>query len=155
MTHSRVSLDDIEPRELDGIEPTLLSVGYELRPAEMRPNVWRFAAGEATNDHRHEAQEELYVVLEGRFEVTVEGGADGGAAGDGDGDTGDGGGNDGAAGGDDDGDAGDVTATDRFELGIGDYLVVPPESWRRLTAVEDSLLLVVGAPPVEDDDVRR
>lgn len=72
MTYARTSLDEIEPRELEGIEPTLLSVGYELRPAEMRPNVWRFEAGESNRYHRHGEQEELYVVLEGRFDVTVE-----------------------------------------------------------------------------------
>lgn len=70
--YSNVSLDDVEPRELDDLEPTLRSVGYELRPDRMRPSVWEYDAGESSNYHRHEEQEELYVVLEGRFEVTVE-----------------------------------------------------------------------------------
>jgi quercetin dioxygenase-like cupin family protein len=119
---AKVPLDGIEPRELAGIEPTLLSVGDELRPGEMRPNVRRFDAREATNDHRHESQKELHVVLEGGFDVSAEG---------------------------EDGER------EEFDLVAGEYLVVPPTSWRRLTAADESLLLVVGAPPARDDDVRR
>lgn len=117
MSYSLVSLDEVEPRELDDVQPVLLSVGYELRPGEMRPNVWRFEPGESTTHHRHEAQEELYVVLEGRFDARVD--------------------------------------DEWFEIEAGDYLVVDPDSWRQLTATEAALLLVVGAPPVKDDAVRK
>ena len=119
--YARISLDDVEPIQLDDVEPTLFSVGYELRPSEMRPNVWRFDAGEATNEHRHREQEEFYVVLEGSFDVELE----------------------------------DEQGNEELVLDAGDYLVVPPETWRKLTAVEESWLLVVGAPPVKDDDERR
>ena len=56
--YDKTGLDDLEPREVEGIEPDLKAVGYQLRPEEMRPSVWEFAAGETNNWHRHEAQEE-------------------------------------------------------------------------------------------------
>ncbi|PSP81075.1 cupin domain-containing protein [Halobacteriales archaeon QS_1_68_20] len=120
--YAKVNIEDVEARQLDDVEPTLFSVGYALRPSEMRPNVWRFDAGEATNDHRHGEQEELYVVLEGSFDGWIE---------------------------PPDGDREEVF------LEAGDYLVVSPEVWRTFTAAEESWLLVVGAPPVKDDDERR
>ena len=122
--YARVNLEDVDPIDLDGVEPTLFSVGYELRPDEMRPNVWRFEAGEATNEHRHREQEEFYVVLEGSFDAELE---------EGDGEK----------------------EREQLVLDAGDYLVIPPETWRKLTAAEESWLLVVGAPPVEGDDERR
>ncbi len=70
--YSRCTIDEVEPREIDGLEPTLRAIGYELRPERMRPNVWEFEAGESNNYHRQERQEELYVVLSGRFEMEVD-----------------------------------------------------------------------------------
>ncbi|KYH25521.1 cupin domain protein [Halalkalicoccus paucihalophilus] len=67
------SIDDVGPQEIEGIEPSLRAIGYELRPAEMRPSVWEYAAGESNNRHRQGEQEELYVVLSGRFEMEVDG----------------------------------------------------------------------------------
>lgn len=73
MTYAKVSLDDLELREVDGIEPGLRAVGYELRPSEMRPSVWEFDAGESNNRHRQREQEELYVVLDGELRMEVDG----------------------------------------------------------------------------------
>lgn len=115
MSYERVSLDDVEPRDIDDLEPALRAVGYELRPSEMRPSVWEFDAGDANNRHRQEKQEELYVVLEGRLEMEVEG--------------------------------------ETFTITDGDYVVVPPESWRQLSAEESSRVLAIGAPNVADDAV--
>jgi quercetin dioxygenase-like cupin family protein len=113
--YSRASLDELDDRDIDGVEPSLKAVGYELKPDEMRPSVWTFAEGESNNRHRQEQQEELYVVLDGRFEVDVD--------------------------------------DETFEVGEGEFVVVDPEAWRQLTALEESTLLVVGAPNVEDDAV--
>lgn len=113
--YSRVSLEDVESTDVEGIDPVLKSVGYHLRPDEMRPSVWEFEEGDATNRHRQGEQEELYVVLEGAFDVEVE--------------------------------------EETFGVEAGDYLLVPPESWRQLTATEPSTLLVVGAPNVKDDGI--
>jgi quercetin dioxygenase-like cupin family protein len=70
--YSRASLDELDDRDIDGVEPSLKAVGYELKPDDMRPSVWAFAEGESNNRHRQEQQEELYVVLDGRFEVDVD-----------------------------------------------------------------------------------
>lgn len=113
--YAKVSLDDLETRAVEDIQPGLKAVGYELRPEKMRPSVWVFEAGEANRRHRQREQEELYVVLDGRFEMEVD--------------------------------------DETFEVEAGDIVVVPPESWRQLTALEESTLFVVGAPNVKDDDV--
>lgn len=110
------SLDDLEPIDVDDVEPDLKAVGYELRPERMRPSLWVYEAGESNNRHRQEEQEELYLVLEGRLEMTVD--------------------------------------DETFEVEAGDVVVVPPESWRQLTATEASEVFVVGAPNVKDDGVR-
>ena len=68
----RINVDDVESRTVDGIEPRLKAVGYELRPQKMRPSVWEYSAGESNNRHYQQEQEELYHVLGGRFEMTVD-----------------------------------------------------------------------------------
>lgn len=113
--YSRCTIDEVEPREIDGIDPSLRAIGYELRPEKMRPGVWEYEADESNNLHRQEEQEELYVVLSGSFEMEV--------------------------------------GEERLELDAGDVVVVEPDAWRRLTAREDSQLLVVGAPNVKDDGI--
>lgn len=113
--YERTNLEKLESREVDGIEPLLLAVGYELRPEKMRPSAWIFEAGESNRRHRQREQEELYLVLAGRLEMTVD--------------------------------------EESFEIEAGDVVVVPPESWRQLTAIEDSDVFVVGAPNVKDDGV--
>lgn len=115
MSYSKVDVDELEPRDIDGLEPALRAVGYELRPSKLRPSVWEFEPGESNNRHRQREQEELYVVLDGRLEMEVEG--------------------------------------EMFDVTTGDYVVVPPESWRQLTAREESRVFVVGAPNVSDDAI--
>lgn len=117
--YSLVDLENVERRDLDFEDPTLLSVGLELRPDRMRPNVWEYERGEQNAYHRQDQQEELYVVLEGTVDVTIER--------------------------DDE--------RDVVELTKHDFLVVPPESWRQLEAIEESRVLVVGAPNVKDDGI--
>lgn len=117
--YSLTDLDTIEPHELEQEDPTLLPVGLELQPEEMRPSVWQYEKGEENAYHRQNEQEELYVVLEGTVDVTIER--------------------------DDE--------RDVVELSTHDFLVVPPESWRQLRAVEESKVLVVGAPNVKDDSI--
>lgn len=113
--YTKLSLGQLESRDVDDIEPDLKAVGYELRPEKMRPSLWTFEPGESNNWHRQEEQEELYLVLDGRLEMTV--------------------------------------GDDSFEIEAGDVVVVPPESWRQLTATERSEVFVVGAPNVKDDGV--
>lgn len=40
-----------------------------------------------------------------------------------------------------------------FTVIADDYIVVPPESWRQLTAEEASRVLIIGAPNVRDDAI--
>lgn len=40
-----------------------------------------------------------------------------------------------------------------FTVTADDYIVVPPESWRQLTAEEASRVLIIGAPNVRDDTI--
>ena len=115
--YERCNLEDLETMSVDEIEPGLKAVGYELRPEKMRPSLWVYEAGESNNWHRQGEQEELYLVLSGRLEMTVD--------------------------------------DETFEVGDGDVVVVPPDSWRQLTAIEDSRLFVVGAPNVKDDGIRE
>jgi hypothetical protein len=43
----RTSLADLEPRDVEEVEPDLKTVGYQLRPRKMRPNDWEFETLEA------------------------------------------------------------------------------------------------------------
>lgn len=113
--YSKLSLGELDARNVEDIEPDLKAVGYELRPEKMRPSLWTFEPGESNNWHRQEQQEELYLVLDGRLEMTV--------------------------------------GEDSLEIEAGDVVVVPPESWRQLTAIDYSEVFVVGAPNVKDDGV--
>ncbi|MCU4742114.1 cupin domain-containing protein [Natronoglomus mannanivorans] len=74
--YSLVTFDDVERRDLEGEAPTLRSVGHALQSEEMRPAVWEYEAGEENAFHRQDQQEEFYVVLDGRFDVTIERGDD-------------------------------------------------------------------------------
>ena len=40
-----------------------------------------------------------------------------------------------------------------FDLRPGDFVVVPPESWRQLEALSEGRVLVVGAPSVKGDAI--
>ncbi len=90
-----------------------------IGPDRLRPSVWHYEQGDENTYHRQDEQEELYLVLEGIVDVTIERE-----------------------------DQRDVVA-----LEPGDVLVVPPESWRQLRAVEESRVLVIGAPNVSDDAI--
>ena len=113
--YARCSLADLERRDVDDFEPDIRAVGYELRPQQMRPSVWVYEPGEAMRRHRQREQEECYLVLDGRLEMTV--------------------------------------GEETFEVSEGDVVVVSPEEWRALVALEPSEVFVVGAPNVKDDGV--
>ncbi|WP_117594955.1 cupin domain-containing protein [Haloprofundus halophilus] len=70
--YSRINLADVDAHEADVADARVKPVGYHLRPAQMRPNVWTFERGESTPYHYQEEQEELYAVLDGRFEFRIE-----------------------------------------------------------------------------------
>ena len=117
--YSLVDPERVDPRDIEGIAPALLPIGPELQPSQLRPSIWHYEQGEENVYHRHEEQEELYVVLEGTLDVTIEREGE----------------------------------RDVVELSKHDVLVVPPGSWRQLEAVEESRVLVVGAPSAADDAI--
>jgi uncharacterized cupin superfamily protein len=59
--------------EIEEIPPDLdmRSLGDALGTDEMNVNLWYFDPGDEIAYHAHSAQEELYYVLTGEFEVTV------------------------------------------------------------------------------------
>ena len=123
--YEKVNPADLETRDVPDVEPGLKAVGYELRPEKMRPSVWEFEAGETNNWHRQREQEELYYVMDGAFEMTVER----------------------------EGENGESEDRETFDLQEGEFAVVPPETWRQLEAVTDGRVLVVGAPNAKDDTI--
>ncbi|WP_265111509.1 cupin domain-containing protein [Halosolutus halophilus] len=114
-----VDIGGVEPRDLEDVDPSLLPIGLELQPDRMRPSIWHYERGAKNTFHRQAEQEELYVVLEGTLDVTVE----------------------------------REDERDVVRMTNHDVLVVPPESWRQLKAVEESRVLAVGAPNVADDAI--
>jgi hypothetical protein len=40
--YSRITLSDLDLRNIEEIEPGLKAIGYELQPEKMRPSVWEF-----------------------------------------------------------------------------------------------------------------
>lgn len=111
----KVSLDEIDEREIDGFEPVLKPVGYVLQPEHLRPSVWEYEAGESNQKHKHETQEELYTPLHGKIRVEFE--------------------------------------DETIGLEPGEFVSVPADTWRRLTATEDTTLLAIGAPNEAHDAV--
>lgn len=71
-TYAHASTDELDTRE----DPDLGRRAYLLRealdPTEMRPRVWAYEEGGRSNRHYQREQEELYHVLDGRFELTVD-----------------------------------------------------------------------------------
>ncbi|MDY6774820.1 MAG: cupin domain-containing protein [Halobacteria archaeon] len=71
--YSKTSIDSIEERQIEDIEPSLKAVGYELRTDEMRPSVWVFDEGDSNRRHRHSEQEELYYFIDGSATIHIDG----------------------------------------------------------------------------------
>jgi quercetin dioxygenase-like cupin family protein len=69
--YSKASLNEVDTREIEGIQPKLKAVGYELQPEKMRPSVWLFDEGESNDRHWQREQEELYYVMEGSVLIEV------------------------------------------------------------------------------------
>lgn len=68
---SHVNADEVDPYDVDGIDPDLLPIGPKLAPSETRPSIWQYEARESNNRHHQQEQEELYVPLSGRFEMDI------------------------------------------------------------------------------------
>ncbi len=115
--YSKISLDSVESRDIDvdGVNPKLKAIGYELKTENMRPSVWIYEKGDSNNLHKQEKQEELYYIIDGKIEIEVD--------------------------------------DDLLELAKDDFVVVSPDSWRKIRALEKSIVLAIGAPNVKDDAI--
>jgi len=114
--YSMVQLEHVDGQALEDRAPTRLPVGTELDTENLATSVWSYEKGEENVFHRHERQEELYTVLEGTIDLTLEYGEQ----------------------------------RDVIELRAGDFVRVPPETWRQFQARSSAVVLAVGAPNVDD-----
>lgn len=117
--YTKTSLDELDEIDIDveGVDPILKSVGYELNTEKMRPSVWIYDSGDSNNLHRQAEQEELYYIIDGRIEMEVD--------------------------------------DEIFEVKKGEFVVVSPDSWRKITSLEESVVLAIGAPNVKDDAILK
>ncbi|MFW5929746.1 MAG: cupin domain-containing protein [Halobacteriota archaeon] len=81
MEYSVVRSDDVDRVDMDEmtdglIQPDVRRIQAELDADDVVANLWYFDEDEAIVHHEHERQEEVYLVVEGEFEVKF------GAAGD-------------------------------------------------------------------------
>lgn len=115
--YSKINLDNVESLniDVDGVDPKLKSIGYELKTKNMRPSVWIYEKGDSNNLHKQEKQEELYYIIEGKIEMEID--------------------------------------DDLLELEKDDFVAVSPDSWRKIRALEKSIVLAIGAPNVKDDAI--
>lgn len=111
----KVSTDDLDAEPWAGVDPEIVPVGYRLRPEHLRPNVWEYEPGDEMPVHRQDEQDELFYVIDGSAEMTVE--------------------------------------DESVPLTAGDFVYVPPESLRGITATTACTILAIGAPNTDDDGV--
>lgn len=117
--YSKINLDSVETRNIDveGVDPQLKAIGYELKTEKMRPSVWIYEEGDSNNLHKQKEQEELYYIVDGMVEMEVD--------------------------------------DELLELKKDDFVVVSPDSWRKIRAIEKSVVLAIGAPNVKDDAILK
>lgn len=73
MAHRRLSAADAFWRRSNQMQVLNTDLGAQLEASTLAARLWRLAPGEASTRHRHADQEELYVLLEGRGRVRVDG----------------------------------------------------------------------------------
>lgn len=65
-------LSSRDPRKRSGVEPRIVPVGYVLRAERIRATVWVPDPGESIPQGRQRRQKELFHVIEGTAEMTVD-----------------------------------------------------------------------------------
>jgi quercetin dioxygenase-like cupin family protein len=73
MAHRLLRADDAFWRESNQMRVFNTDLGKQLEAASLGARFWRLEPGQASTKHRHFATEELYVVLEGRGRIRVDG----------------------------------------------------------------------------------
>ncbi len=73
MAHRLLRADDAFWRESNQMRVLNTDLGKQLEAGALAARLWRLRPGQASTKHRHQTQEELYVLLEGRGRVRVDG----------------------------------------------------------------------------------
>jgi quercetin dioxygenase-like cupin family protein len=73
MSHRILRAEDAFWRESNQMRVLNTDLGKQLEAGSLGARLWRLQPGQASTKHRHEAQEELYVLLEGRGRIRIEG----------------------------------------------------------------------------------
>jgi quercetin dioxygenase-like cupin family protein len=72
MSHRLLRAEDAFWRESNQMRVLNTDLGKQLEADGLRARLWRLRPREASTKHRHERQEELYVLLEGRGRIRVD-----------------------------------------------------------------------------------
>jgi quercetin dioxygenase-like cupin family protein len=72
MTHRLLRAEDAFWRESNQMRTLNTDLAKQLEAKSLGARLWRLRPGEASTRHRHDQQEELYVLLEGKGRVRVE-----------------------------------------------------------------------------------
>ena len=73
MAHRLLRAGDAFWRESNQMRVLNTDLGGQLEASALGARLWRLRPGQASTKHRHQTQEELYVLLEGRGRVRVDG----------------------------------------------------------------------------------
>ena len=71
MAHRLLRSSDAFWRESNQMQVLNTDLGKQLEAASLGARLWRLRPGQASTYHRHRAQEELYVLLEGRGRIRI------------------------------------------------------------------------------------
>jgi uncharacterized cupin superfamily protein len=72
MSHRLLRADEAFWRESNQMRVLNTDLGKQLEAGSLGARLWRLRPGEASTKHRHQRQEEIYVLLEGRGRVRVD-----------------------------------------------------------------------------------
>ena len=72
MAYRLLTADDAFWRPSNQMKVLNTDLGKQLEAGQLGARLWRLAPGQASTRHRHAAQEELYVLLEGTGRVRVD-----------------------------------------------------------------------------------
>jgi quercetin dioxygenase-like cupin family protein len=72
MTHRLLRAEDAFWRESNQMRVLNTDLAKQLEAASLGARLWRLRPGEASTRHRHQRQEELYVLLEGHGRIRVD-----------------------------------------------------------------------------------
>lgn len=72
MANRLLRADDALWRESNQMRVLNTDLGKQLEAGALGARMWRLRPGEASTKHRHQEQEELYVLLEGRGRIRID-----------------------------------------------------------------------------------